>query len=62
MIDETAQTLGETFLVPPTFRNETKEILADVMPLFVREIDHVGTYSYRNRYEYELRQEFVRLK
>ncbi len=54
LVDESPEDLGTTFLVPPSFAEIEDEIKEDVMPLFVREVDTVGSYSYRNRYEYEL--------
>ncbi len=54
LVDETVENLGMSFLVPPSFADMEAEIKEEIMPLFVREVEAVGSYSYRNRYEYEL--------
>lgn len=53
-IDETADSLGSTFIVPEAYKDEEEEILAELMPLEVREVDELGSYGYRNREEYEI--------
>lgn len=53
MVDEPFETLGEAFIVPEHFKEKTDEILAQLAPIEVREIDQLHTYSYRDRQEYE---------
>lgn len=54
LIDETIEELGQSFLIPPNFSDMAEEITNQMMPLLVREVDKIVTYSYRNRYEYEI--------
>lgn len=53
-VDEPVEHLGESFIIPDHFEEERAEIFETMMPLFVREIDQMQSYGYRNRYEYEL--------
>ena len=53
-IDEPVAHLGESFIIPEHFEDHKAEIFESIMPLFVREIDAMQSYGYRNRQEYEL--------
>ena len=63
-IDETEDQLGQQFIVPDTFKDDEAQILAEIMPLEVREIEELSSYGYRNREEYEIwkRRNEIRLK
>lgn len=56
LIDETLEELGKNILIPPRYVEETKELVARLMPLEVRHLTKLGNYGYRNRYEYDLLQ------
>ncbi len=62
LVDEPLATLGEKLLIPPHFIEESAEIAATLMPLFVREVSRLGDYGYRDRYEFEVLQRKEKLK
>lgn len=51
LVDENIETLGKSLKIPPHAQQKDVE---NMMPLFVKEIDQFQTYSYRDRYEFEL--------
>lgn len=53
-VDEPVAHLGESFMIPPHYEDESADILETMFPVFVREIDAMQSYGYRNKYEYEL--------
>lgn len=55
-IDEDVDALGSELLIPKHYE-EHKDIIEDrMMPVFVRPVDHLESYSYRNRKEFEVIQ------
>ena len=58
-IDEDVDALGSELLIPKHYE-EHKDIIEDrMMPVFVRPVDHLESYSYRNRKEFEVIQELL---
>ncbi|CAM3433152.1 ring-cleaving dioxygenase [Erysipelothrix sp. HDW6B] len=53
-VDEPVETLGEAFIIPEHFEAQRLIIESKFMPVFVKEIDTLETYGYRNRYEYDM--------
>ncbi|AMC94368.1 hypothetical protein AOC36_10410 [Erysipelothrix larvae] len=56
LVDESLETLGTTFKIPPQFEHSFDLASVSLMPLEVKSIDALGNYGYRNRHEYELLQ------
>lgn len=62
LIDETFEELGEKIVIPPHYVEETKELVARLMPLEVRTITKLENYGYRDRYEYDVLQKKNEIK
>lgn len=65
-VDEDIEHLGETLMIPAHF---TENDYSNIMPIFVREVDELIGYGYRDRFEYEhlekrnaIRQQISELK
>lgn len=54
--DEPLESLGTSFIIPPHFKDEEDSIRAEIAPIEVKEINHLQTYGYRNRQEFEMIQ------
>ncbi len=52
-VDEPLELLGNQLIIPDHFIGEEQEIVAELMPITVREINKLEGYGYRNRSEYE---------
>lgn len=53
-VDEAVGELGTHFIIPAHYQNEEEAIRQRMMPIFIRELDKLRTYNYRNRAEYEI--------
>lgn len=53
MLDESEEELGKSFIIPQHFLDQTNEILKRIVPIEVRPIERLTTYSYRTLNEYE---------
>lgn len=56
-IDESLETLGTTFIIPPHFEEFKDEILNHIAPLHLQELGKLKTYGYRNKQEFDMIQE-----
>lgn len=57
LVDEDIETLGERLMIPPHYVSFEEEIIEELPPVEVREVTKLGSYTYRNRYEYKIVQE-----
>lgn len=55
-VDEDVEALGSHLLIPKHYEENTETILDTIMPVFVRPIDKLQSFSYRNRKEFEVIQ------
>ena len=62
LLDETIDNLGQSFLIPRHFAEFEEEIKDELPPIEVRTITKLGSYTYRNPYEYNIVQEREALK
>lgn len=62
LVDEDIETLGERLMIPPHYVSFEEEIIEELPPVEVREVTKLGSYTYRNRYEYKIVQEREVLK
>lgn len=51
--DESVEDLGTQLIIPPHFKEDAQYIKDNLAPLELKAIDHLQTYSYRNRDEFE---------
>lgn len=51
IVDEDVENLGKSLIIPEHYKNDDHSHL---MPLFVREVEELVGYGYRDRYEYEV--------
>ncbi|MGO2695820.1 VOC family protein [Bavariicoccus seileri] len=69
LADEKSDDLGSHLIIPAHYKDQEREIVEHMMPLFVREVSSLDDYGYRNRAEYDLleerknlRQDYLKLK
>lgn len=62
LIDESLETLGQSFIIPKHYEKDREEIMNAMMPIFVRNITTFMEYGYRDKYEYDLLQNKKMLK
>lgn len=58
-VDEGLDNLGQSLIIPDIYRDDNHDHL---MPLFVREIDELIGYGYRDRYEYDILEKKYKIR